>query len=76
MIRGGWDFAVVVGNQLERANIRYLTNFEDFYGGETILVVPADGTPGFTPMRSRSVPATVKCRRSLNLKGEATRIAN
>lgn len=47
MIRDGLDCAVVVGNQVERANVRYLTNFEDFYGGETILVVPADGTPGF-----------------------------
>ncbi|MGH2404723.1 MAG: M24 family metallopeptidase [bacterium] len=47
MARDGWDCVVATGNQIERANIRYLTNFEDFYGGESVLVVPANGAPGF-----------------------------
>ncbi len=47
MARDRWDCVVVLGNQSDRANIRYLTNFEDFYGGESILVVSADGAPGF-----------------------------
>jgi Xaa-Pro aminopeptidase len=46
-VRDAWDCVVVVGNTVERANIRYLTNFEDFYGGESVLVVPADGAPAF-----------------------------
>jgi Xaa-Pro aminopeptidase len=44
----GHDCAVVLGNRADATNIRYLTNFEDFYGGDTLLVVPADGAPGFT----------------------------
>jgi Xaa-Pro aminopeptidase len=39
---------VVLGNRSDGTNIRYLTNFEDFYGGESVLVVPLEGTPGFT----------------------------
>ena len=39
---------VVVGNRADGTNIRYLANFEDFYGGESLLVVPQDGPPGFT----------------------------
>jgi Xaa-Pro aminopeptidase len=36
------DAVIVVGLQ-DDANIRYLTNFQDFYGGETVLAIPADG---------------------------------
>jgi Xaa-Pro dipeptidase len=39
---------VVLGNRSDSTNIRYLTNFEDFYGGESVLVVPLEGAPGFT----------------------------
>lgn len=48
MARDGIDCLVVLGNPADGTNIRYLTNFEDFYGGESILVVPASGPPGFT----------------------------
>lgn len=43
----GVDCLVVLGNRGESANVRYLSNFEDFYGGETVVVVPASGPPGF-----------------------------
>jgi len=42
------DCLVVLGNRSDGTNIRYLTNFEDFYGGDSMLVVPRDGPPGFT----------------------------
>jgi len=42
------DALVVVGNRADNSNIRYLANFEDFYGGESIVVVPAQGGLGFT----------------------------
>jgi Xaa-Pro aminopeptidase len=42
------DCLVVLGNRSDGTNIRYLTNFEDFYGGDSMLVVPRDGAPGFT----------------------------
>jgi Xaa-Pro aminopeptidase len=42
------DCLVVAGNRADGTNIRYLTNFEDFYGGESMLVVPREGPPGFT----------------------------
>jgi Xaa-Pro aminopeptidase len=48
MAQEGLDCLVVLGNRADNSNIRYLTNFEDFYGGETVLVVPAAGEPGFT----------------------------
>jgi Xaa-Pro dipeptidase len=41
------DGIVVWGNRGDNANVRYLSNFEDFYGGETIIVVPREGSPGF-----------------------------
>src|SRR5438132_13433800 len=37
---------VVLGNRADGTNIRYLANFEDFYGGESPLRVPQDGPPG------------------------------
>jgi Xaa-Pro aminopeptidase len=48
MAREGLDCLVVLGNRADNSNIRYLTNFEDFYGGETVVVIPASGEPGFT----------------------------
>jgi Xaa-Pro aminopeptidase len=42
------DVLVVVGNRADNSNIRYLSNFEDFYGGDSIIVVPAQGDLGFT----------------------------
>ena len=47
IVRGeGLDGLVVHGNRADRAAIRYLSNFEDFYGGDTLLVVPLAGEPG------------------------------
>ena len=48
MVRDGLDCVVVLGNPGDTTNIRYLTNFEDFYGGDSILLVPVHGEPGFT----------------------------
>lgn len=48
MSRDGYDALVVLGNRADNSNIRYLSNFEDFYGGESIVVIPASGEPGFT----------------------------
>ena len=48
MAHDGLDCLVVLGTRGEGANIRYLTNFEDFYGGQSVVVVPMDGPPGFT----------------------------
>lgn len=42
------DCLVVLGNRADNSNIRYLSNFEDFYGGESVIVVPLEGEPGFT----------------------------
>ncbi len=42
------DALVVVGNRADNSNIRYLSNFEDFYGGDSMVVVPAQGDVGFT----------------------------
>jgi Xaa-Pro aminopeptidase len=48
MARDAFDCLVVLGNRADNSNIRYLSNFEDFYGGESIVVVPREGAPGFT----------------------------
>lgn len=48
MGRQDLDCLVVLGDRADGTNIRYLTNFEDFYGGDSMLVVPRDGAPGFT----------------------------
>jgi Xaa-Pro aminopeptidase len=48
MREDGLDCLVVLGNRADTSNIRYLSNFEDFYGGETMVVIPASGAPGFT----------------------------
>lgn len=44
----GFDAIVVLGNRADMSYVRYLSNFEDFYGGETMVVVPADGDPALT----------------------------
>jgi Xaa-Pro aminopeptidase len=37
------DCLLVFGTTADPANVRYLTNFDDLYGGETVVVVPLDG---------------------------------
>ena len=44
----GLDGLLVHGNRAERAPIRYLSNFEDYYGGDTLMFVPQSGTVGLT----------------------------
>lgn len=34
---------LVYGNRADTSNIRYLSNFQDFYGGDTLLVLPLEG---------------------------------
>jgi Xaa-Pro aminopeptidase len=48
MARDGIECLVVLGTRADSTNVRYLTNFEDFYGGESIVVIPQNGPPGFT----------------------------
>lgn len=36
----GLEGLVVHGNRADRAAVRYVSNFEDFYGGDTVVVVP------------------------------------
>jgi Xaa-Pro aminopeptidase len=42
------DSLVVHGNRAERAPIRYLSNFEDYYSGDTLIVIPLTGEVGLT----------------------------
>lgn len=42
----GLDALVVHGNRADRAAVRYLSNFEDFYGGDTLVVLPVAGEVG------------------------------
>lgn len=46
--KSGFDVVLVTGDQGNGSYIRYLTNFEDFYGGQSIAVIPAAGEPAFT----------------------------
>ncbi|MGH7764269.1 MAG: M24 family metallopeptidase [Candidatus Dormibacteraceae bacterium] len=46
--KAGFDLVLVAGDPGNGSYIRYLTNFEDFYGGQSIAVVPTSGEPGFT----------------------------
>jgi Xaa-Pro aminopeptidase len=48
MAAAGVDAAVVLGNRSDMSNVRYLSNFEDFYGGETFVFVPGTGEPSLT----------------------------
>lgn len=48
MLEQGLDGLVLHGNKGDRAAIRYLSNFEDFYGGDTLVVVPKSGEVGIT----------------------------
>jgi Xaa-Pro aminopeptidase len=43
MARDDIGCLLVLGNAADSANVRYLTNFDDLYGGETVVVVPAGG---------------------------------
>jgi Xaa-Pro aminopeptidase len=44
----GMDGLLVHGNRADRAPIRYLTNFEDYYGGDTLMLIPGSGEVGLT----------------------------
>ena len=44
----GLDGLLVHGNRAERAPIRYLSNFEDYYSGDTLIVIPLAGAVGLT----------------------------
>jgi Xaa-Pro aminopeptidase len=44
----GLDGLVVHGNRAERAPVRYLSNFEDYYSGDTLIVIPLAGPVGLT----------------------------
>jgi Xaa-Pro aminopeptidase len=44
----GLDAVLVTGDPSDGSYVRYLTNFEDFYGGQSIVVVAVHGDPGFT----------------------------
>lgn len=47
-LRGlGMDALIVHGTRDDRGAIRYLANFEDFYGGESLFVLPAEGEAAF-----------------------------
>jgi uncharacterized protein len=71
------DALAVVGNRADNSNVRYLSNFEDFYGGESIVVVPAVGQPGFTtnaimhgePMHSGAYRPSILTVREFSVTG-------
>jgi Xaa-Pro aminopeptidase len=44
----GVDGLIVHGNRAERAPVRYLSNFEDYYSGDTLIVIPLAGPVGLT----------------------------
>jgi Xaa-Pro aminopeptidase len=44
----GLDGLLVHGNRADRAQVRYLTNFEDYYGGDSLVFIPLAGEIGFT----------------------------
>jgi Xaa-Pro aminopeptidase len=44
----GLDGVLVHGNRADRAPIRYLSNFEDYYGGDTLMLIPLAGPVGLT----------------------------
>jgi Xaa-Pro aminopeptidase len=48
MAARGLNGLLVHGTRAERAPIRYLSNFEDFYTGDTLMVIPSSGAVGLT----------------------------
>ena len=42
----GLDGLVLHGNRADRAAVRYLSNFEDIYGGDTLVLIPPTGEVG------------------------------
>src|SRR5439155_12112959 len=42
------DVVLITGDLSDGSYVRYLTNFEDFYGGQSIVVVAESSEPGFT----------------------------
>ena len=48
MRQRGLDGLVVHGNRADRAPIRYLSNFEDYYNGDTLMLVPTSGDVALT----------------------------
>ncbi len=43
----GFDALVIYGTRGDRGPIRYLTNFEDYYKGDNLCVIPLEGEPAF-----------------------------
>ena len=43
MEQAGIDCLLVLGTAGDTINVRYLTNFDDLYGGDTVVVVPPEG---------------------------------
>jgi Xaa-Pro aminopeptidase len=37
------DCLLVLGTTADPVNVRYLTNFDDLYGGDTVVAVPSSG---------------------------------
>jgi Xaa-Pro aminopeptidase len=44
----GFDALIVYGTRGDRGPIRYLTNFEDYYKGDSLFVIPLEGGVAFT----------------------------
>ncbi len=44
----GFDALIVYGTRGDRGPIRYLTNFEDYYKGDSLFVIPLEGEVAFT----------------------------
>jgi Xaa-Pro aminopeptidase len=42
------DGLIVHGNRLDRAPLRYLANFEDYYNGDSLMLVPLSGEVALT----------------------------
>ncbi len=43
----GFNALVIYGTRGDRGPIRYLTNFEDYYKGDNLCVIPLEGEPAF-----------------------------
>lgn len=43
MASEGIDCLLVYGTNADPANVRYLTNFDDLYGGDTVVAIPSSG---------------------------------